>query len=51
MTLKLLIKWLKENFPEDALLVKTNSRAWFGNEVKEIRYKDLEEMFFLKDKP
>ena len=51
MTLKLLIKWLQENFPQDAILVKTNSRAWFSCEVEEIRYQDLERMFFLKDNP
>lgn len=51
MTVRLLIKWLQENFPQDALLVKTNSSAWFSREVEEIRYQDLERMFFLKDKP
>ena len=51
MTVRLLIKWLQENFPQDALLVKTNSRAWFSCEVEEIRYQDLERMFFLKHNP
>ena len=51
MTIKHFIKWLQNNFPEDALIVKTNSSSWFSNEVKEIRHQDLEELFFLKDKP
>ena len=51
MTVKLLIKWLQENFPQDALLVKTNSLAWFSCEGEEIRYQDLERMFFLKNNP
>lgn len=51
MTVKLFIKWLQENFPEDALLVKTNSRAWFSREVKDIRPEELPRMFFLKKNP
>ena len=51
MTVRLLIKWLQENFPEDALLVKTNSRAWFSREVEDIRPEELPRMFFLKKNP
>ena len=51
MTVRLFIKWLQENFPEDALLVKTNSRAWFSREVEDIRPEELHRMFFLKKNP
>ena len=51
MTLKDFIGWLLENFPEDALLVRTNSRAWFSREVKDILPEDLHRMFFLKENP
>jgi len=51
MTLKMFIKWLEENFPQNATLVKTNSRSWFSNEVERISADDLYDMFFLKENP
>ena len=51
MTLKNYIKWLENNFPEDAILVKTKSRAWFADEVEKITSEELYDMFYLKKKP
>jgi hypothetical protein len=51
MTIKLFIKWLQENFPQDATLVTTNSHAWFNREVEEVRANELSKYFFLKENP
>ena len=51
MTVKLFIKWLKDNFPQDAILVSTNSRAWNNKEVERVKAEELPYMFFLKENP
>lgn len=51
MTVKMLVKWLQENFPENATLVRTNSFAWWSCEVEELRPEDLARMFYLKQNP
>ena len=51
MTLKEFANWLLKNFPEDAVVVRTNSLAWWSAEVKELSEADLKRMFYMKKNP
>jgi hypothetical protein len=44
-------KWLLETFPEDAILVSTNSLSWHSENVEVLSYKDVANMFRLKIDP
>ena len=51
MTLKEFTELLLKKYPEDAVIVSTNSLAWFGEEVNELTAKDISHIIFLKDNP
>jgi hypothetical protein len=51
MTVELFAKWLLDNFPHNAILVKTNSFSWFSNEVERVKAEELPRHFHLKEKP